>query len=297
MIRGAAGIALGLLVLVSCAQRKDPAATGSDVGAVSLADGETVFRVGGCASCHATPGGPSAGAPHLGGGQELQTRYGTFRVPNISPDEEYGIGAWSEAQFARAMLRGVSPEGQHYYPAFPYTSYARMSARDVANLWAYLQSLPPVRQEVQDHDLRFPYNNRGAMAVWKALYFRPAKVVDLGPMTPEVARGQYLVEGPGHCGECHTPRGGLGRLDHDRWLAGGTLPDGQGFAPDITGGAGGLAGLSTEGIASMLIPGPQHFNAGEAGYEMEAVRGNLVALPEVDRRAIAAYLKAVPGTR
>ncbi|MDR9484022.1 MAG: cytochrome c [Sediminimonas sp.] len=296
MIRGAAGIALGLLVLVSCAQRQDPA-TDMAPGAISLADGETVFRVGGCASCHTTPGETSEDAPHLGGGQELQTRYGTFRVPNISPDNEHGIGTWTEAQFARAMLRGVSPEGQHYYPTFPYTSYARMSARDLANLWAYLQSLPPVRREVQDHDLRFPYNNRGAMAVWKALYFHPTKVVDLGPLSPEVARGQYLVEGPGHCGECHTPRGGLGGLDHDRWLAGGMLPEGQGFAPDITGGEAGLGGLTAEEIASMLIPGPQHFSAAEAGYEMEAVRGNLAALPEADRRAIVAYLKAVPGAR
>lgn len=254
-----------------------------------------MFRVGGCAACHATPGSENENLLHLGGGRELQTRYGIFRVPNISPDATHGIGGWTGQQFANAMLRGVSPDGQHYYPTFPYTSYARMSERDVANLWAYLQSLPPVAQEVADHDLRFPYYKRGAMALWKSLYFRSAKVVKITAPTPEVARGQYLVEGPGHCGECHTPRDRFGGLDHDRWLAGGSLPDGQGFAPNITTGANGLEDLTTGEIASRLEPTSPHFKPGVAGFEMETVRRSLATLSKFDRMAIAAYLKAVPA--
>lgn len=225
----------------------------------------------------------------------MHTRYGTFRAPNISPDETHGIGAWTARQFANAMLRGVSPDGRHYYPVFPYTSYGRMSDRDVAKIWTYLRSLPPVPQDVDNHDLRFPYNKRGAMVLWKPLFFRPGKVVDIKNPTPEVRRGQYLVEGPGHCGECHTPRDRLGGLKHDRWLAGGLLPDAGIFAPNITTGVNGTGNLTTAEILTLLKPVSPRGETFAQGFEMEAVRRNLAALPKSDRRAIAAYLKAVPA--
>lgn len=293
--RGAGAALLGLSVLVGCSQPAKTPPAAAVAGPADPAAGRAMFWAGGCASCHATPGPEAGGAPRLGGGRELVTRYGTFRAPNISPDEATGIGGWTEQDFANAMLRGVSPRGGHYYPAFPYTSYGRMTGRDVKSLWAYLQTLPPVANEVAGHDLRFPVANRRAAGLWKNLFFRPAQVVRIADRSAELARGQYLVEGPGHCGECHTPRNALGGLDYDRWLAGGAMPDGSGRAPNITPGAPAIGGQTIDGITRTLEPALSHGQSGGSGFAMEAVRRNLAELSPGDRRAIAAYLKAVPA--
>jgi mono/diheme cytochrome c family protein len=261
------------------------------------AAGERVFWAGGCASCHATPvdGKRARGDDklRLGGGLELDTPFGVFRVPNISPHAD-GIGDWSDLDFVNAMQRGVSPEGQHYYPSFPYASYARMATGDVLDLKSFIDSLPPVSGQVADHSLGFPWSVRRGVGLWKRRYLGAGTVISPPGTSPAVTRGQYLVEGAGHCGECHTPRDAFGGLDHDRWLAGAPNPDGKGRIPNIT-----PAGKNTSGWTAADLA--YYFESGftpdydTVGGSMVAVQENLAHLTAGDREAIAAYLKAVPA--
>ncbi|UUP18881.1 Fructose dehydrogenase cytochrome subunit [Nitratireductor thuwali] len=258
------------------------------------ARGERVFWAGGCSSCHARPDAQGDAKLELAGGLALATGFGTFVAPNISPDPNDGIGAWSEEDFANAMLRGVSPEGAHYYPAFPYTSYARMAPQDVADLFAFIKTLPPVSGEAGGHQLSFPFNVRRGLGLWKMLYLDDEPVLAIGEDAPqEVRRGQYLVEGPGHCGECHTPRSFTGALKKAEWLAGAPAAEGDGIVPNITPGEGGIGSWSASDIAYYLESGftPDFDSVGGA---MAAVQANMAKLPAEDREAIAAYLKSVP---
>lgn len=255
--------------------------------------GEAVFWAGGCASCHAAPGATGEGLLALGGGLELVTPFGTFVAPNISSDPEDGIGAWSTGDLSDAMLRGVSPEGAPYYPAFPYASYARMTPGDVADLRAYLATLPAVTGEAADHRLAFPFSLRRGIGLWQRAFLSPEPVVAVDETDPALVRGRYLVEGPGHCGECHTPRNLAGGLETDRWLAGGPNPEGKGRIPDITPG-GDLGAWSVGDIAYYLETGfTPEFDS--VGGSMAAVQRNMSMLPASDREAIAGYLKAVPA--
>ncbi|MEL6751296.1 MAG: cytochrome c, partial [Pseudomonadota bacterium] len=183
------------------------------------ARGEAVFWAGGCASCHAADGATGDAKLVLAGGHALKTPFGTFVAPNISTHASEGIGDWSALDFASAMKRGIAPGGHRYYPAFPYTQYARMSDIDVADLWAYMQTLPVDPTPSQPHDLPFPVNIRAGLALWQLLHLDEAPVTAQSA-DPLIERGRYLVEGPAHCGACHTPRGVTGGLDHSRWLAG-----------------------------------------------------------------------------
>lgn len=287
----AAAAAAALFVLTM--PRGLPAAELAALPAGDAARGETWFWAGGCSSCHAAEKAKGDERLRLGGGRRLATPFGAFTVPNISPDPADGIGGWSEADFANAMLRGVSPDGRHYYPAFPYTSYVRMRREDVADLWAFLRTLPPVAGRQPGHDLRFPYSVRRGLGLWKLAFLSDAPAVALAADGPEVARGQYLVEGPGHCGECHTPRNFVGALDTARWLAGAPAPEGPGRVPDITPGRGGIGDWSAGDIAYFLETGfTPDFDT--AGGSMVEVQENLAMLDPPERAAIAAYLKAVP---
>lgn len=265
----------------------------------SLPDGDVVagkvmFWAGGCASCHTAPKSTGEAKLQLVGGLELKTPFGIFRAPNISPDENNGIGGWSKADFANAMLNGVTPDGSHYFPAFPYTSYGRMTDKDVMDLWAFLKTLPKMPNKVADHDVPFPFNIRRALGLWKWLYFKPEKVIEIADATPQVIRGQYLVEGPGHCSECHTPRNLIGGFDFSRWLAGGKAPEGDEFIPNITSHATGLGDWSATDIAYSLETGfTPEFDS--FGSSMVDVQENMAELPATDREAIAAYLKAIPA--
>ena len=223
---------------------------------------------------------------------ELKTEFGTFRVPNISPDPETGIGRWSTLDFANALLRGVSPGGAHFYPAFPYPSYARMRVEDVIDLKAFMDTLPAVSNRVAGHDLGFPYNIRRGVGVWKLLYLSPAPVLSLSNASEAVQRGQYLAEGPGHCGECHTSRDAMGGLKTSLWLAGAPNPEGKGTIPNITPGPGGLEWSESEIVDAFKTGFKPDFDT--LGGRMGAVQENLAHLPEADLQAIAAYLKAVP---
>jgi len=256
--------------------------------------GERVFWAAGCAACHARPDAEDEARPELAGGVELKTPFGTFVAPNISPDPEDGIGNWTEAQFADAVMRGVAPDGSHYYPAFPYPSYARMKPQDVADLFAFLKTLPAVKGRPRGHVLSFPFNIRRGIGLWKYFHMHDEPVIALPADASEaVRRGQYLVEGPGHCGECHTPRLFTGGLDYDQWLAGAEAFEGKGIVPNITPSAEGLESWSESDIAYFLESGfTPDFDS--VGGSMAEVQKNMAHLPAEDREAIAAYLKAIP---
>lgn len=252
------------------------------------ARGEMLFHLGGCASCHASGPAEEGAPPPLGGGMRFATDFGTFVAPNISPSAD-GIGAWTDEIFANALLRGVGPSGEHLYPAFPYTAYGRMTVGDARDLLAYLHTLPQVEGAAPPHELSFPFNIRRSLGGWKLLYGDPDWVVAEGD--PQVLRGRFLVEGPGHCGECHTPRDALGGLDRTRWLKGAPSPDGPGMVPDIS--PSGIGDWSAEDVAYYLESGftPEYDSVGGAMVEVVKNMGHLG--PE-DRAAIAAYLKALP---
>lgn len=271
----------------------------------NAARGEQVFWEGGCASCHGTldPDSKTVAADgklRLAGGLALKTPFGTFVAPNISPDREDGIGAWNLDDFANAMLTGTSPEGRHYYPAFPYTSYARMNAGDVSDLFAFLKTLEPVQGKTPGHQLGFPFNLRRGLGLWKNLNLSSEPVIALADLHPTegdrdedlLKRGRYLVEGPGHCGECHTPRDAIGSIDATRWLDGAEAAAGEGKVPGISPGHA-IDDWSASDIAYYLESGftPDYDSV---GGEMVEVQENMARLPARDREAIAAYLKALP---
>jgi len=257
-----------------------------------VSNGARLFHAGGCASCHRSTE-KDAETPVLGGGLEMNTPFGTFRVPNISPDPDYGIGNWSTLDFVNAMHNGVSPDGRHYYPAFPYTSYIRMSFEDLVDLKTYLDTLPGAENRNEEHDLGFPWNVRAGIGAWKLLNLDPAAVVSVPSDNDLLIRGRYLVEGPGHCGECHTPRNWIGGPDNSRWLAGAPNPDGEGRVPNITPHEKGLADWPHSDIEYYLESGlTPDFDT--VGGSMVDVQENMSRLPAEDRAAIAAYLKAVP---
>jgi mono/diheme cytochrome c family protein len=267
--------------------------------APSVENGRYVFYAGGCASCHAAPASAKCDDPKsgdglkLGGGRCLKTEFGTFYVPNISPDKQAGIGGWSDAGFINAMTRGVSPKGTHYYPAFPYATYQHMKRQDLLDLKAFLGTLEPVSSKAPDHQLSFPYNIRWGLWLWKWLNL-DGKTFEPDPSKPAaVNRGAYLVEALAHCGECHTPRGSMGGMKLSKWLSGARTPDGKGFVPNITPDATGIKSWSGKDIAYALETGftPE----GDAfGSEMAKVQENMAKLTAEDREAIAAYLKSVP---
>lgn len=255
-----------------------------------LANGKEMFYAGGCVGCHAIP--KEKDKTKLGGGLALKSPFGTFYVPNISPDPKDGIGAWSEAQFVTAMLKGTSPAGQHHYPAFPYTSYQRMRLNDVRDLFAYLKTLPPVAGKVRAHDLPFPFNIRAALGLWKFLYLDGKPFVPDAGQTAQWNRGAYLVNGPGHCAECHSPRDAFGGIIPNLRFTGGPAPDGQGGVPNITQYK--LKDWSVADIAGVLENGMTK-DADFVGGSMAEVAENTAHLTAADRTAMATYVKSLPA--
>ncbi len=259
--------------------------------------GERFFWAGGCASCHATPvdGKRAKGDDKLllGGGMELDSPYGVFRVPNISPHAD-GIGGWSALEFVNAMQFGVSPGGDHYYPSFPYGSYARAATTDILDLKAYIDTLPAVAGRVEGHALGFPWSVRRGIGAWKRLYLDAMPVTGDGAEDSQIEHGRELVEGLGHCGECHTPRDRFGGLLEDRWLAGAPNPEGEGKVPNITPSGKNIASWSARDISYYLESGftPEYDTVGGT---MVAVQENMARLTAADREAIAAYLKSIDG--
>jgi mono/diheme cytochrome c family protein len=263
-----------------------------------LANGERLFYAGGCASCHKSEGQDDA--LKLGGGHRLGSPFGAFVAPNISPHPRDGIGGWSLEDFVRAMAAGVAPDGSHYYPSFPYTSYRLMPAQDLADLFGYLKTLAPVEGRAAAHEIGFPFNVRRLVGGWKLLFFgnapfasAPAFPADAGK-GEEWLRGRYLVEGPGHCAECHSSRNGLGAITPALRFAGGPDPEGKGWVPNITQGKSGIGAWSKSEIAELLKSGftPSYDSVGGT---MTAVIRNTSKLTDADRQAMAAYLKSLPA--
>jgi mono/diheme cytochrome c family protein len=257
--------------------------------APSVNNGRTVFNAGGCASCHAIPNQPDR--LKLGGGLALPSPFGTFYPPNISPDPLDGIGRWSEAEFVTAVLKGTSPRGTHYFPAFPYTTYQHARLSDVRDLFAYLKTLQPVAGKALEHKVPFPFNIRRNLGVWKFLF------VDGRPFVPDSARsepwnrGAYLVNALGHCAECHSPRNALGGVVAAQRFAGGPNPEGKGWIPNIT--QKGIGDWSETDVSYFLETG-QTPDGDSAGGAMARVVRNMAELGDADRAAIAAYVKSLP---
>jgi mono/diheme cytochrome c family protein len=257
--------------------------------AADLENGKEMFYAGGCISCHAVP--KQADKLKLGGGLALKSPFGTFYVPNISPDAADGIGGWSEAQFVTAMSKGTSPAGQHLFPAFPYPSYQDMRIDDVRDLFAFLKTLPPVAGRVRDHDLPFPFNIRRTLGLWKLLFLGGETVTPDAKQTAEWNRGAYLVNGPGHCAECHSPRNVLGAVIPSLRFSGGASPDGQGGVPNITQFK--LKNWTVADFAGTLEDGMTP-DADRVGGSMVEVVRNTTQLTAADRHAMAVYLKSLP---
>lgn len=252
--------------------------------------GEYVFHASGCVNCHTAPDGPP-----LAGGRELQTPFGTFYGPNITPDAQTGIGGWSEQDFVRALRHGRAPGGSPYYPAFPYTSFAGMTDQDARDLWAYLRAQEPVPREVPPHDLNFPFNLRPLLYVWQWLFHDPPPLPEAPDRSEEWRRGRYLVLVLGHCAECHTPRNALGALRWDRLMAGSAQgPEGK-PVPNITSDPeAGIGRWSVEDIAFLLEIGMTPEGDFVGGGMNEVVQNVTSRLTPEDRRAIAVYLKSLP---
>jgi mono/diheme cytochrome c family protein len=267
--------------------------------APDVSNGKNLFITGGCAECHAVPVGPCDSLDmedetQLAGGRCLRTDVGTFYAPNISPDSESGIGGWSTLDFVNAMKRGVAPGGVHLYPAFPYTSYQRMRLSDLIDLKAYLDTLPPVQSAVLDSDLRFPYNIRRGVGIFQRLYVDGKTFVPDPDATESVNRGRYLVLGPGHCTECHSPRNALGGVIASEAFSGAKSPEGRGDAPNITTSPEGIGDWSQQDIVYFLETGSDpDFDV--VGESMVPVQENMARLPASDREAIAAFLKTLPA--
>ncbi|MFN0262819.1 cytochrome c [Tepidamorphus sp. 3E244] len=255
-------------------------------------NGERIFYAGGCSSCHAAP--EAENKTELPGGVRLASDFGTFIAPNISPHPQDGIGSWSTLDFINAMHYGASPGGSHYYPAFPYTSYQRMRLEDLVDLKVYLDTLPQVAGKAPDHEVGFPFNVRRGLGLWKLLYLDGERFEPDPDASDEINRGAYLVTGPGHCGECHTPRDFIGGLRRSQWLAGAPNPEGKGIIPNITPHEQGIGSWLAEDIAYALESGftPDYDTLGGS---MGAVVGNTAKLPAEDRAAMAAYLKSIPA--
>jgi mono/diheme cytochrome c family protein len=253
-----------------------------------LANGQVVFNAGGCASCHAVPDQPDR--LRLGGGLAINSPFGTFYAPNISPDVADGIGRWTEAEFVNAVMRGVSPAGKHYFPAFPYTSYAHARRDDIRDVFAYLKTLAPVSGKVRDHDVPFPFNIRRNIGIWKLLFTDDRPFVPDQSRSASWNRGAYLVNGLGHCAECHSPRNLLGGIINRQRFAGGPNPEGEGWVPNIT--QKGIGEWSVKDIDYFLKTGLTPDDDSAAG-SMKRVIKNTQALPDSDRAAMAEYLKSL----
>ena len=254
-----------------------------------LVRGQYLTQAADCEACHTTPGGKP-----FAGGRAFKTSFGTLYSPNITPDAQTGIGTWTDAQFLEAMHEGVRADGARLYPAFPYASYTYLTDVDVLEIKAYLATLPAVRQAPPENDLAFPFNQRWLMTLWSA-FFNPGERFRATPArSPEWNRGAYLVEGLGHCGDCHTPRNLLQGLDNRRKFT-GAVADGW-RAYNITSDRGaGIGGWSTAELTKYLSTGHATGRGSAAGPMLEAVELSLRHLTRNDISAMVAYLQTVPA--
>jgi mono/diheme cytochrome c family protein len=283
----AGATAFGIFWWLTSPPMASPVATASHTP--DLANGLTTFNAGGCSSCHAIPDQPDP--LRLGGGLAITSPFGTFYAPNISPDPADGIGRWTEAEFVRAVMKGISPLDHHYFPAFPYTSYQYAGVDDVKDLFAYLKTLAAVPGKVRDHAVPFPFDIRRNIGIWKLLFMEGKPYLADAARSAQWNRGAYLVNSLGHCAECHSPRNFLGGIVSAQRFAGGANPEGEGWVPNIT--QKGLADWSEQDIAYFLETGSMP-DGDSAGGAMVRVIKNISRLDPGDRAAIAEYVKSLP---
>jgi mono/diheme cytochrome c family protein len=269
----------------------DPTPPATPPTAGQIARGAYLARAGNCMLCHTERGG----AP-FAGGRPVETPFGTVYAGNLTPDPATGLGGWSAAQFRRALHEGRSRDGRLLYPAFPYTHFTQVSATDADALFDYLRSLPPVRRANRTHELRWPYSTQAALAVWRALYFRPGSHQDDGGRTPQWNRGAYLVRGLGHCGACHSARNALGATSELMDLSGGLIPMQNWYAPSLASPTeAGVAAWPLDDIVQLLQTGTSPRGV-VLGPMAEVVLHSTQHLEPSDLRAMAVFLKSVPPT-
>lgn len=258
-----------------------------------IGKGGYLVRAAGCVSCHTDQ---DNGGAFLAGGRALATPFGTFYSPNITSHPQHGIGRWADNDFLQALRNGIAPDGSHYYPAFPYTSYTQLRDDDVRAIAAYLRTVKPAAVDNREHELPW-YLFRRAMVVWKWLFFEPAAFVEMPDRGAEYNRGAYLVA-IGHCSECHTPRNSFGALDATRYLAGARNGPEGGAVPNITPDRNtGLGKWSEDDLAYFLETGALP-DGDYAGSSMaEVVDDGTGHLNGADLQAMAAYLKGLPAVR
>jgi len=268
-------------------------AQAADLAAIER--GQYVFRAAGGCGCHTDF--EHGGAP-LAGGRPIRSPFGTFYGTNITPDPETGIGRWSEGDFVRAMRQGEAPNGSDYFPVFPYGSFTRMNDRDLADLWAYLRTQAPVRKANRPHEIRPPFGWRFLLPAWKRLNFVPGAFRPDPARSEQWNRGAYLVNGAGHCGECHTPRGWLGGLKSDMALAGSDQgPDGE-LTPNITPDREtGIGEWRVQDVVWMLQTGLAPDGDSVQGLMAEAIEHGYKSLATEDLESIAVYLGSLPPIR
>jgi mono/diheme cytochrome c family protein len=249
--------------------------------------GEYLAKAGGCVGCHTED---KEGATPFAGGRALKTPFGTFYGPNITPDKKAGVGAWTEADFLRALRLGDRPDGSNYFPAFPYPSFTKITDGDARDLWAYLRTLPPSATPSRQHELWFFFGWRWVVSIWKWLYFTPGAFTAIPGVSDVVNRGAYLVQALGHCGECHTPRNFLGGPKSDRILAGGKGPDGKSVA-NLT--PTNLKKQSDKEIKDFLVTGLTAEGDVPAEAMGEVIKNTTSRLTSPDLDAIIAYLRTL----
>ena len=291
---GAIGVVAVLAALVAWLNVSGEAPLGAAAprlaaSAEQLARGESLTRAGDCTGCHTARGGR-----FLAGGRAIETPFGNVFSSNLTPDAESGLGRWSADEFWRALHHGRSKNGRLLYPAFPYPNYTRVSRADADAMFAYLQSLPAVAQKNLAHTLAFPFGTQAALAIWRALYFRPAEHVDDPARSAEWNRGAYLVEGLGHCNACHSARNALGATRGTLDLQGGLIPVQNWYAPSLASPReASVAGWPKHEVVQLLKTGiaPQGFVMGPMS---DVVLNSTQHLSDADLAAMATYLQALP---
>lgn len=274
------------LLLAAPSAAAEPAADEAPV-----ARGEMLFHAGLCGVCHTADDGEP-----LAGGRPIESPYGTFYSTNITPDVEQGIGGWSDEDFVRALREGVAPDGRHYYPAFPYTSFTRLTADDMLALKAYLDSREPVAQPNRDHDLVWYASWRWPLGLWKWLYFEPGAFEPDPERSESWNRGAYLAEAATHCAECHSPRGLLGAIQEDARYTGAEAGVEGGGTPDITPNKqDGIGGWTADMLVFYLDVGMDPDGDFAGGIMARVIDRGTARLSAADRAAIAEYILSLPA--
>lgn len=265
-------------------------AQAADSKAELIKKGEYLARVGDCVSCHTV-----ADKKAFAGGHAMRTPFGTLYTPNITPDNQTGIGQWTFEHFWQALHHGKGYKGELLYPAFSYTSYTKVTREDALAIYTYLQSVPAINQKNRAHNLSFPFNIRSMLHAWRLLYFTPGEYQPDNSQSDEWNRGAYLVEGLGHCNECHTTRNSLGAMNQKTPLAGGQIPIQGWYAPNLsTQVGGGLEGWSQEDMVTLLKTG-MSAKGGAIGPMADVVRNSTQYMTDADLNAMAVYLASLPA--